>query len=43
VSVGGSLTWTAVKAFADAANAILHDGDFSSLDADVPLADWFGG
>src|SRR5688572_31147601 len=41
VSVGGSLTWAAVKAFADAAIAILDDGDFSPLDADLPLGDWF--
>jgi 2-methylisocitrate lyase-like PEP mutase family enzyme len=43
VSVGGALTWAAVKAFADAATAIRDDGDMSALDAAVPLEDWFGG
>jgi 2-methylisocitrate lyase-like PEP mutase family enzyme len=43
VSVGGALTWTAVKAFADAATAIRDDGDLSALDTDLPLAEWFGG
>ena len=43
LSVGGGLTWTAVKAFADAATAIRDVGDLSAMDADVPLADWFGG
>jgi 2-methylisocitrate lyase-like PEP mutase family enzyme len=42
VSVGGALTWTAVMAFADAATALRDDGDLSALDADVPLAEWFG-
>jgi 2-methylisocitrate lyase-like PEP mutase family enzyme len=42
VSVGGALTWTAVKAFAGAGTAIRDDGAFSALDTDVPLADWFG-
>jgi 2-methylisocitrate lyase-like PEP mutase family enzyme len=40
VSVGGALTWVALKAAADAATALL-DGDFSALAARVPLADWF--
>ena len=39
VSVGGALTWVAVKAFADAASA-LREGDLSPLAARVPLADW---
>jgi 2-methylisocitrate lyase-like PEP mutase family enzyme len=39
VSVGGSLTWVAVKAMADAATAF-HRGDFSALAARVPLAEW---
>jgi 2-methylisocitrate lyase-like PEP mutase family enzyme len=39
VSVGGALTWVAVKAFADAATA-LRDGDLSPLAARVPLSDW---
>jgi 2-methylisocitrate lyase-like PEP mutase family enzyme len=43
VSVGGALTWTAVKAFTDAATAIRDAGDLSALDADVPLDEWFGG
>ena len=34
--------WVAVKAFADAAGAIRDRGDLSSLDARVPLDDWFG-
>jgi 2-methylisocitrate lyase-like PEP mutase family enzyme len=40
VSVGGSLTWVAVAAFANAATAILDAGDLSALSARVPLADW---
>jgi 2-methylisocitrate lyase-like PEP mutase family enzyme len=41
ISVGGSLTWVAVKAFADAASAIRDRGDLSALGARVPLDDWF--
>jgi 2-methylisocitrate lyase-like PEP mutase family enzyme len=41
VSVGGSLTWVAVKAMADAAEAIRDHGDFSALVAKLPLSDWF--
>jgi 2-methylisocitrate lyase-like PEP mutase family enzyme len=41
VSVGGSLTWVAVRAMADAAEAIRDRGDFSALSARVPLGDWF--
>ena len=41
VSVGGSLTWVAVAAFANAATAIRDNGDLSALSARVPLADWF--
>jgi 2-methylisocitrate lyase-like PEP mutase family enzyme len=41
VSVGGALTWVAVKAAADAASA-MRDGDFSALAARVPLGDWLG-
>ena len=41
ISVGGSLTWVAVKAFADAASAIQDRGDVSALAARVPLDDWF--
>ena len=40
ISVGGSLTWVAVKAFADAATAIRDAGDFSALAASVPLDRW---
>jgi 2-methylisocitrate lyase-like PEP mutase family enzyme len=39
VSVGGALTWVAVKAFADAA-AALREGDLSPLAASVPLDSW---
>ena len=42
VSVGGGLTWVAVRALADAAAAIRESGDLSSLAARVPLARWFG-
>ena len=41
VSVGGGLTWVAVGAFAEAARAMLEDGDLSSLGVRVPLRDWF--
>jgi 2-methylisocitrate lyase-like PEP mutase family enzyme len=42
VSVGGALTWVAVKALADAATAIRDAGDLSALSARVPLEDWLG-
>jgi len=42
ISVGGSLTWVAVKAFADAAGVLRDRGDVSALAARVPLDDWFG-
>src|SRR4051794_3600151 len=42
ISVGGSLTWVAVRALADAAKRLRDDGDFSVLSARVPLDDWFG-
>ena len=41
VSVGGGLTWVALRAMADAAIAIRDDGDLSSLAASVPLGEWF--
>jgi 2-methylisocitrate lyase-like PEP mutase family enzyme len=41
VSVGGALTWVAVKAMADAAEAIRDRGDFSALATDLPLREWF--
>ena len=40
VSVGGSLTWVAVRAMAEAAAAIRERGDFTPLDARLPLDDW---
>ncbi len=40
VSVGGSLTWVAVRAMAEAAEAIRDAGDFSALGARVPLDEW---
>ncbi len=43
VSVGGALTWVAVKATAEAAEAILDHGDFSALATDLPLARWLAG
>ncbi len=41
VSVGGSLTWTAVDALVSAAEAIRDRGDFSVLRPAPPLRDWF--
>ena len=41
VSVGGALTWVAVSAMVDAAEAIRDRGDFSALSARVPLGEWF--
>ena len=40
VSVGGSLTWVAVRAMVNAAEAIRDAGDFSALKARLPLDDW---
>jgi len=40
VSVGGSLTWVAVKALAVAAQAVRVSGDFSALAIGLPLDDW---
>jgi 2-methylisocitrate lyase-like PEP mutase family enzyme len=40
VSVGGALTWVAVRAMVDATEAIRDRGDFSALSARVPLGDW---
>jgi 2-methylisocitrate lyase-like PEP mutase family enzyme len=42
VSVGGSLTWVAVSALVDAAEAIRDEGDLSPLGARLPLGDWLG-
>jgi 2-methylisocitrate lyase-like PEP mutase family enzyme len=43
VSVGGGLTWVAVKAMADAAESIQAKGDFSALAVRLPLDEWFPG
>jgi 2-methylisocitrate lyase-like PEP mutase family enzyme len=40
VSVGGGLTWVAVRAMVDAAEAIRETGDFSALKARLPLDEW---
>ena len=40
VSVGGSLAWVAVAAFADAAEQLRDSGDFSVLRAPVKLGEW---
>jgi 2-methylisocitrate lyase-like PEP mutase family enzyme len=40
VSVGGSLTWVAVRAMAAAATAMREHGDFTLLDAKLPLDQW---
>ena len=40
ISVGGALTWVAMKAFADAAVALRDTGDLSALAARLPLGDW---
>ncbi len=41
ISVGGGLTWVALRAMADAAEAIRDAGDFSALSARLPLDEWF--
>ena len=41
ISVGGSLTWTAVEAMASAAVAIRDRGELSSLGKNPPLDAWF--
>jgi 2-methylisocitrate lyase-like PEP mutase family enzyme len=43
ISVGGGLTWVALRAMVDAAEAIRDDGDFSALAARLPLSEWFAG
>lgn len=40
VSVGGGLTWVAVRAMVDAAQAIRDAGDFSALRTSLPLDEW---
>jgi 2-methylisocitrate lyase-like PEP mutase family enzyme len=42
VSVGGALTWVAIKAFADAAESLRDTGDFDVLSSRVPVDEWFG-
>jgi 2-methylisocitrate lyase-like PEP mutase family enzyme len=42
ISVGGSLTWTAVQAFADAAIAIRDRGSFEGLGDGSVARDWLG-
>jgi 2-methylisocitrate lyase-like PEP mutase family enzyme len=41
ISLGGSLAWTAVDAFVEAAESIRDRGDFSSLRPAPPLGEWF--
>jgi 2-methylisocitrate lyase-like PEP mutase family enzyme len=43
VSVGGALTWVALSAMAEAAEAIRDAGDFSALAARLPLGEWLAG
>jgi 2-methylisocitrate lyase-like PEP mutase family enzyme len=40
VSVGGALTWVAVRAMVAAARRMLDDGDFSTLDASGDVETW---
>jgi 2-methylisocitrate lyase-like PEP mutase family enzyme len=41
VSVGGSLTWSAVNAMVAAASELRDRGEFSSLGTSPPLREWF--
>jgi 2-methylisocitrate lyase-like PEP mutase family enzyme len=41
ISVGGALTWVAIRAMADAAEQV-RGGDFSSLVGQGPIKDWLG-
>lgn len=43
VSVGGSLAWVGLRAMVEAAEEIRDSGDFSRLDARVPLRKWLAG
>jgi 2-methylisocitrate lyase-like PEP mutase family enzyme len=43
ISVGGALTWVAVRAMAAAAERIRDGGDFSALEAPGPVLDWVDG
>ena len=40
VSVGGALTWVAVRAMASAAEQMLETGDFSALRGSGPVGEW---
>ena len=40
VSVGGALTWVAIRAMASAAEQIRDDGDFSALTGPGPIKEW---
>lgn len=42
VSVGGSLTWAAVRSMVEAAKAIIEDGDFAAMSASPPPDSWLG-
>ena len=42
VSVGGALGWVAIAAMASAAEEIRDTGSFASLNAKLPLEEWFG-
>jgi 2-methylisocitrate lyase-like PEP mutase family enzyme len=41
ISVGGALTWVAIRAMADAAHQV-REGDFSALTGPGPIKDWLG-
>lgn len=43
ISLGGGLTWVAVRAMVEAAAAIGERGDLGVLVGSPPLRDWFGG
>lgn len=43
VSVGGSLTWVAVRALVEAAESIRDAGDFSAFGARAPIDKWLAG
>jgi 2-methylisocitrate lyase-like PEP mutase family enzyme len=42
ISVGGGLTWVAMRAMADAAEQVRDHGDFSALTGPGPIKDWLG-
>ena len=42
ISVGSQLTWVAVGAMAQAAEAMRDRGDLSSLNASVRIKEWLG-